>query len=86
MAGILSHGSRSHKPVRRRRESATTKYVRLRFCHVLVVALSDSVPPVVARLDAGLVKPDIMAALLQVGMDAADQFLACVVAVAEEDA
>ena len=48
-------------------------------------ALGNGAPPVVAKLDLALVEPDIVPALFQVGLDAADEFLARVVAVAEED-
>src|ERR1051325_228058 len=49
-------------------------------------AVGDRVPPFVAELDLVLVEPDIVSALLQVGLDAADQLLVAVVAIAEEDA
>ncbi len=48
-------------------------------------AIGDGAPPFVAELDLGLVEPDIVPALFQIGLDAADEFLVGVVAVAEED-
>jgi len=48
-------------------------------------AVGDGAPPFVAELDLVLVEPDFVPALFQVGLDAADQFLVAVVAVAEED-
>ena len=49
-------------------------------------AVGDRSPPVSAGSDLVLVEPDIVPALFQVGLDAADQFLVGIVAVAEEDA
>jgi len=46
---------------------------------------SDGSPPVVASHDIGLVEPDIVAALFQVGADTTNQFFVGVVALAEED-
>ena len=46
----------------------------------------DGAPPVVAEGDVVFVKPDIVAALFQVSVDAADEFFVGVVSVAEEDA
>ena len=49
-------------------------------------AIGDGAPPFVSELDLGLVEPDIVSALFQVGFDAADPFLVGVVAVTQEDA
>ena len=43
-------------------------------------------PPFVAEFDLGLVEPDIVAAFFQISVNAADEFLVGIVAVAEEDA
>ena len=45
----------------------------------------DGMAPVIARLNLALVEANIVAALFKVGLDAADQFLVGIVAVAEEN-
>lgn len=49
-------------------------------------SVGDLASPVVAEFDLVLVEPDVVPALFQIGLDAADEFLIGVVAVAEEDA
>ena len=49
-------------------------------------AFRDGAPPVVAEFDLALVEPDIVAALFEVGLDAADEIFVGIAAVAEENA
>jgi hypothetical protein len=49
-------------------------------------AVGDGAPPFVTELDLALVEPDVVPALFQISLDAADEFLVAVVAVTEKDA